>query len=358
VQTPTLTFIDTAALRHNLARVRSLAPASRVMAVIKANAYGHGLETVATALDAADGFAVARLEEALALKAAGVSKRILMLEGALTAEQLAVAAREGIELMLHTFDQLAMLESYSGVEPVRAWIKLDTGMNRLGFRVENFAEALDRLGRIRCVVPGPVLATHLASADELANPQTGSQLASFEAATHGLPGERSIANSAGILAWPMAHGDWVRPGLMLYGISPFPEGSGRDVELRAAMTFQTGVIAVKTVKAGESVGYGGDWRAQRPTTMAVVAAGYGDGYPRGARSGTPVIVNGRRASLIGRVSMDMLTVDVTDLPPVEVGDPVELWGNALPVEEVARWAGTIPYVLTCAVSQRVPRVVR
>jgi alanine racemase len=358
VQTPTLTFIDTTALRHNLARVRELAPASRVMAVIKANAYGHGFETVAAALEDADGFAVARLEEALALKAAGTRKRILMLEGALTNEQLTAAAREGIDLMVHTFDQLAMLEAHAGADPVRAWIKLDTGMHRLGFRVEDFAAALDRLGRIRTVAPGPVLVTHLASADEVANPQTESQLAAFDAATHAVPGERSIANSAGILAWPAAHGDWVRPGLMLYGISPFPEGSGRDVGLRAAMTFQSGVIAVKTVKPGETVGYGGDWRAQRPTKMAVVAAGYGDAYPRGARSGTPVIVNGRRANLIGRVSMDMLTVDVTDLPPVAVGDPVELWGSALPVEEVARCADTIPYVLTCAVSQRVPRVVR
>jgi alanine racemase len=358
VQTPTLTFIDTAALRHNLARVRELAPASRVMAVIKANAYGHGLETVAAALECADGFAVARLEEALALKAAGVRKRILMLEGALTDEQLAVAAREGIELMVHTFEQLAMLEAHPGAEPLRAWIKLDTGMNRLGFRVQDFPQALDRLGRIRCVVPDPVLVTHLASADEVASPQTAAQLAAFEAATRAVPGERSIANSAGILAWPVAHGDWVRPGLMLYGISPFPGGSGRDLDLRAVMTFQTGVIAVKTVLPGETVGYGGDWRAERRTTMAVVAAGYGDGYPRGARSGTPVVVNGQRVSLVGRVSMDMLAVDVTDLPPVSVGDPVELWGSALAVEEVARWAGTIPYVLTCAVSRRVPRVVR
>lgn len=358
MQTPTLTIIDTAALRHNLARVRSFAPASRVMAVIKANAYGHGLETAAAALEHADGFAVARLEEALALRATGTRKRILMLEGALSGEQLAAAARAGIDLMVHAFEQVTMLEAHAGADPIRAWIKLDTGMNRLGFRVEDFPAALERLAKIRCVAPAPVLVTHLASADEVASPQTGAQLAAFEATTRAVSGERSIANSAAILAWPTAHGDWVRPGLMLYGISPFPEGSGRDLDLRAVMTFQSGVIAVKTVKPGETVGYGGDWRAERPTTMAVVAAGYGDGYPRGARSGTPVVVNERRASLIGRVSMDMMAVDVTDLPPVAVGDPVELWGKSLPVEEVARWAGTIPYVLTCAVSQRVPRVVR
>lgn len=358
MQTPTRTFIDTTALRHNLARVRELAPRSRVMAVIKANAYGHGFDAVAAALEGADGFAVARLEEALALRAAGVERRILMLEGAMSAEQLDAAACADIDQMVHTFEQLEMLEARSGQEVVRAWMKLDSGMNRLGFRAENFAQALERLTRIRNVAPDPTLVTHLASADEVASPQTEVQLAAFEAATRGRPGERSVANSAAILAWPAARGDWVRPGLMLYGISPFPDGSGAEVDLRAVMTFESGVIAVKSVKQGESVGYGAEWRAGRPTLMAIVAAGYGDGYPRSARSGTPVVVNGRRAQLIGRVSMDMIAVDVTDLPGVAVGDPVELWGKALPVEEVARWAGTIPYVLTCAVSRRVPRIVR
>lgn len=358
MQTPIRAIIDTSALRHNLARVRAVAAGSRVMAVIKANGYGHGLEAVAGALADADGFAVARLEEALALRAAGVTKRILLLAGALDMEQLAVAAREQLDVMVHCFEQLAMLEARPGGEAVRAWLKLDTGMNRLGFRPDEFREARARLTGIRGVAPDPSLVTHLASADEPANPQTLAQLDAFGAAVQGLPGERSVRNSAGILAWPSARGEWVRPGIMLYGASPFPDRTGADHDLRAVMTFQATVITVRTVKAGATVGYGGTWRAARDSRIAVVAAGYGDGYPRSARSGTPVLVNGRRAPLVGRVSMDMITVDVTDLPAVAAGDPVELWGPSLPVEEIARCAGTICYELTCRVSPRVPHVVR
>ncbi len=358
MQTPIRALIDTTALRHNLARVREVAPASRVLAVLKANAYGHGLEIAARALADADAFAVARLEEALALRALGAHQRIVLLEGALGPEQLPVAARAGCDVMVHSFEQLQMLEERAGGESIRAWIKLDTGMNRLGFRPEEFAAAYARLRRIGNVDGDPVLVTHLASADEVGDAKTSEQLAAFRSVTQGLPGERSIANSAGILAWPESRGDWVRPGLALYGASPFPEGTGAELDLRAVMTFQSIVIAVKDAHAGETVGYGGSWRAARRTRIAVVAAGYGDGYPRSAPSGTPVLVNGRRAALVGRVSMDMIAVDVTHLPPVRVGDPAELWGASLPIEEIARSAGTIPYELTCAVSQRVPRVVR
>lgn len=358
MRSPTQVTIDTAALRHNLARVRELAPHSRVMAVIKANAYGHGIETAAAALADADAFAVARLEEALALRAAGFAHRVLMLEGAVDAAQLDAAARARIDLVVHGFEQIAMLEARRSADTIRAWIKLDTGMNRLGFRVEEFAGAYERLCRAPGVAPEPTLVTHLASADDVADPKTQAQLAAFDSATRGLPGARSIANSAGVLAWPAAHAEWVRPGLVLYGISPFAEGSGSDHGLRPVMSFRSGVIAVKTVQPGETVGYGGDWRAGRATRMAIVAAGYGDGYPRSVPSGTPVAIEGHRAAVIGRVSMDMIAVDATDLPRVAVGDAVELWGDSLAVEEVARAAGTIPYVLTCAVSQRVPRVLR
>jgi len=358
VQTPPRALIDTSALRHNLARVRELAPRSRVMAVIKANAYGHGLETAAAALADADGLAVARVEEALALRAAGSRHRILLLEGVSRAEQLEVAARDGFDVMIHSLDQLVMLEQRPRGTTLRTWIKLDTGMNRLGFRVEEFSGALARLVRIGGVAPDPTIVTHLASADEVDDPKTQRQLDSFDAATRGLPGERSVANSAAILAWPASHGDWVRPGLMLYGASPFPRGSGADVGLRPVMTLQSEVIAVKTVEAGETVGYGGAWRAARRTSMAVVAVGYGDGYPRSARPGTPLLIDGQRAPLIGRVSMDMITADVTGMPGVRVGASVELWGAMLPIEEVARSADRIPYELTCGVTQRAPRVVR
>ncbi len=345
--------IDTAALRHNLARVRAAAPGARVMAVIKANAYGHGLVPVAKALAASDGFAVARLEEGLALRAAGLANPILLLEGAFSAEQLAAAAAQRLELMVHSVEQLELLEGRNGTRTLSAWIKLDSGMNRLGFRAEQFASAYGRLQRVPNVAADPTLVTHLASADDRDDPKTGEQLRVFAAATAGLPGARSIANSAALLARPDARGDWVRPGLMLYGLSPFPAGTGADLDLRPVMTLRTEIIAVKDVRAGETVGYGGTWRAGRPTRMAVVAAGYGDGYPRSLPSGAPVLVNGRRAPLIGRVSMDMLTVDVTDLGDVSSGDPVVLWGAGLPVEEVAVRAGTIPYELVCGVSQRV-----
>jgi alanine racemase len=351
-------IVDTAALRHNLGRVRGTAPGARVMAVIKANAYGHGLVPAAKALAQTDGFAVARLEEGLALRQAGLTNRILLLEGVFSPEQLASAAQQRFDLMVHSFEQLAMLEVRSGPEPIAAWIKVDTGMNRLGFRVDQFQDAYRRLRLIKGVAPDPTLVTHLASADDRRDPKTNEQMRSFAAATRGLEGERSIANSAALLAWPDARADWVRPGLMLYGVSPFPSGTGAELGLRPVMTLQSEVIAIKDVRTGETVGYAGAWRAERETRMAVVAAGYGDGYPRSVESGTPVLVNGHRAPLIGRVSMDMITVDVTDLPGVASGDPVVLWGEGVPVEEIARHSGTIPYELICGVSQRVQHELR
>jgi len=346
-------IVDTAALRHNLDRVRATAPAARVMAVIKANAYGHGLVPAAKALAQTDGFAVARLDEGLALRAAGLANRILLLEGVFGPEQLAAAAQQRFDLTVHSVEQLEMLEARAGTDVISAWIKVDTGMNRLGFRLEQFAAAYDRLRRVANVAPDPTLMTHLANADDRRDAMTAQQLQAFAVATNGLVGARSIANSAALLAWPDTRGDWVRPGLALYGVSPFASGTGAELGLRPVMTLQTEVIAVKDARAGETVGYGGAWRASRDTRLAVVAAGYGDGYPRSVESGTPVLVNGHRAPLVGRVSMDMITVDVTDLPGVATGDPVVLWGEGVPVEEIARHAGTIPYELICGVSQRV-----
>ena len=328
------------------------------MAVIKANAYGHGLVPAAKALAETDGFSVARLDEGLALRAAGLANRILLLEGVFSSEQLAVAAQQRFDLMVHSVEQLELLEARAGSAVISAWIKVDSGMNRLGFRVEHFADAYARLRRIANVAADPTLVTHLANADDRRDTKTVAQLQAFAAATAALPGERSIANSAALLAWPDTRADWVRPGLVLYGVSPFPSGTGADLGLRPAMTLQSEVIAVKDVREGETVGYGGAWRAARDSRMAVVAAGYGDGYPRSVESGTPLLVNGRRAPIVGRVSMDMITVDVTDLPGVATGDPVVLWGDGVPVEEIARHAGTIPYELICGVSQRVQHELR
>lgn len=350
--------VDTAALRHNLSRVREIAPGSRVLAVLKANAYGHGMVTVASALAGADGFAVARLGEAITLRAAGHSHRIVLLEGVQGADQLREAAQHGFDLVVHQPEQIALLESWCGTHLFRIWLKIDTGMGRLGFRPGDLPAALQRLADCKAIQRPVALMTHLAEAELRDNERTRAQLECFNRVTGGLPGERSIANSAGLIGWPATRAEWVRPGLMLYGISPFAGSTGVDLGLRPAMTLESRVIAVRELAAGDRVGYGGVWTARRATRIAVVAAGYGDGYMRNTASGTPVLVNAMQAQLAGRVSMDMLTIDVTDLPQVAIGDPVVLWGSGVPVETVAVAAGTIPYELVCRVSARVPFDVR
>ena len=345
--------IDTSALRHNLGIVRARAQGSRVMAVVKANAYGHGLVPVARALAQADAFAVARVEEGLALRNAGIEQPIVLLEGVFDADQREAAAASRFDLVVHGAAQIELLR---GAAPAsfKVWLKLDTGMNRLGFDPADFPAARAALGAL-AAVRGPVHSfTHLAGADEPRDAATAAQLACFEAATRGLPGERSIANSAALLNLPSALADWVRPGLLLYGASPMPDAVGADHGLRPAMTLRSQVIAVKPIRSGARVGYGGAWVASRPTMLAIAAIGYGDGYPRSAGAAGSVLLRGRRAPLAGRVSMDMLAIDATDLEPaVRVGEPVVLWGPGLPVEEVAAAAGVIPYELLCGISQRV-----
>jgi alanine racemase len=346
--------IDTGALRHNLERVRNWAPRSKIMAVIKANGYGHGLVAVARALEAADSFAVARVDEGLILRTAGIEKPTVLLEGVFDRTQLDAAAGAGFELVVHTAEQIELLREAGAGEPFRVWLKFDSGMNRLGFKGDEFETARRELSALTRVKSPINLFTHLACADDPELPATNQQLGRFAEVTHSLPGERSIANSAAMMSFPQAQADWVRPGLLLYGVSPFEGSIGADFGLKPAMTLHSHLIAVKELVAGERVGYGGDWTATRPTRLAVAAVGYGDGYPRSLGSGSPVLVNGRRAPLAGRVSMDMIGIDVTDLPQLpKLGDPVILWGAGLPVEEIAVWADTIPYELLCGISQRV-----
>jgi alanine racemase len=348
--------VDTGALKHNLQVVRQWAPRSRVMAVIKANAYGHGLVAVARALRAADSFAVARVDEGLTLRNAGIDKRTVLLEGVFDREQLDAAAAAGFELVVHTVEQIDLLRAAGAGAKFKfnVWLKLDSGMNRLGFKGAAFDAALAALSALPAVKSPVNLFTHLASADSPEPAATADQLARFASATNSLPGERSIANSAGMLSFPQAQADWVRPGLLLYGVSPFAGSIGADHGLQPVMTLHSHLIALKDVAAGERVGYGGDWTARRLTRLAVAAVGYGDGYPRSLASGSPVLVNGERAPLAGRVSMDMIGIDVTDLKRTpRLGDPVILWGGGLPVEEIAVWADTIPYELLCGISQRV-----
>jgi alanine racemase len=351
--------IDTGALRHNLQVIRRLAPKSRVMAVIKANAYGHGLIAAARALDAADALAVARVDEALALREAGIKAPIVLLEGVMDAEQLEAAAHGDFELVVHTPEQIELLLAAPSGVRFKIWLKLDSGMNRLGFKGEAFRTAYAALSQAPALKAPLNLITHLASADRPELPSTAEQLMVFAAATRSLAGERSIESSAALLGFPDSQADWVRPGLMLYGVSPFRGSTGADHGLRPVMTLRSRIIAVKDLVVGDQVGYGGDWTATRPTRLAIAAVGYGDGYPRSASSGTPVLVNGEHAALAGRVSMDMIAIDTTDVKRApKVGDPVVLWGEGLPVEEVAIWAETLPYPLVCGISQRVAVTLR
>jgi alanine racemase len=353
-------LIDSAALRHNLGTIRAQAARAKVMAVIKANAYGHGLISTALALADADSFAVARMEEGVALRSAGVRAPIVLLEGVFNAEQLAEAAHHGFDLVVHDPLQLELLEAHRGAERFVVWIKMDTGMNRLGFRPEAFNAALSRLRELTVPALELRVMTHLARADERAEPMTREQLERFESTLDaaGLTGAQrlatSIGNSAGTLGWPRAHGDWVRPGLALYGVSPFAGETAAKHGLKPAMTLETTVLTVRDVKRGETVGYAGTWRAERDSAIAILAAGYGDGLPRHLANGTPVLIAGARHPLVGRVSMDMIAVDVTGMPKMPAGSKAVVWGEGLPVEEVAAHAGTIPYELLCGVSQRVP----
>ncbi len=350
--------IDAGALRNNLAAVRARAPGAHVMAVVKANAYGHGLVPTALALADADAFAVARLEEGLALRAAGVTKAIVLLEGVFTNEHLLEAARHGFDIVVHDPAQIDLLEAFSGQHRFVVWMKIDTGMNRLGFRPSDFPAALTR---VRSMTPAPLeirVLTHLARADDRDDAANREQIARFNSAIGSLGYATSISNSAGLLSGAGIQADWVRPGLALYGVSPFADQKAGAFGLHAVMALWSTILTVRRVPKGETVGYSGVWRAQRDSTIAIVAAGYGDGLPRNLPSDTPVLIAGQRATIAGRVSMDMIAVDVTDLPPVQVGDQVTLWGEGLPVEEIARHAGTIPYELLCGVSQRVPLELR
>lgn len=346
--------IDLAALHHNLTRVRAAAPGARVAAAIKSNGYGHGVLRIAKGLQAADMFAVARCDEALTLREAGITnKPILVLEGFLQPEEVTLCSRYGLQATVHHESQLHMLEAARLKRPISLWIKIDTGMHRLGFPPTALPEVAKRLWVCQNAAPRLRLMSHLAKADDRDDPYTHYQLEIFNTATQHLPAERSLANSGGILGWPATHFDWVRPGIMLYGCSPFHQGSGADEGLRPVMTLTSRLIAIQHYPAGEPVGYGGTWRCPRDSRIGVAAIGYGDGYPRHAPSGTPVLVNGQRASLVGRVSMDMITIDLTQQPQAQVGDPVIVWGAGLPAEEVARWADTIAYELFCQVTARV-----
>ncbi len=354
---PTSAIVRLNAITENFKTVCALAPGSQNVAVIKANAYGHGAVEVARTLqDEAPAFAVAFFEEAVQLRDAGIRNPILILQGILGDKEINEAAARDFWLMLNNRQQIDRVLSLTPTQPVRVWLKVETGMHRLGLRtdeIENACEILSSSGNIQQDL---VLCTQLACADDLDSPVTKQQLSRLDAfAKHnGFP--LSIANSAAIMAWPETHAQWNRPGYMLYGNSPFESPHINAQALVPAMTLCSEIIAVRDVATGEGVGYGLEWTAQRQSRVGTIAIGYGDGYPRHAPSGTPVLVNGTRVPLVGRVSMDMISVDLTDFPEARIGDCVELWGENLSVNEVASCAGTIGYELLASLTTRLPRV--
>ncbi|MDQ3510497.1 MAG: alanine racemase [Pseudomonadota bacterium] len=364
---PTSATIHIDALRHNLGQVRLRAPDSRVMAVVKADGYGHGLERVARAMGGADAFGVAALSDAERLRSAGLSQPIVLLSGFNEPEDLARLRSLGVETVVHHVSQLEMLEQSTGSEPIRCWLKLDTGMHRLGFAPERVRDAYARLAALPGVASDIVLMNHFASSDEFSPTATGEaafddnqtrrQMRVFDEATAGLAGARSLANSAAVLGWTQAHAHWVRPGGALYGISVVQGTQGQDFDLLPAMTLSTRLIAINPIRRGGRIGYSATWECPEDMLVGVAAIGYGDGYPRAAPAGTPVLVGGQRTQLIGRVSMDLMTIDLRGIQAA-VGDPVTLWGPELPVEMIAAAAGTIGYELTCSITRRVRFVER
>jgi alanine racemase len=350
---PLVATIHLAALRHNLSVARSHTPRAKTWAVVKANAYGHGLARAMHAFDDADGLALIEVDAAVRLREAGWTKPILLLEGFFEPADLPVCAAHGIQFAVHCNEQIDMLEKANLPAPVDVHLKLNSGMNRLGFAPGAYKDAHARLSSIGAV-RSITLMTHFANADDPSNAglQLSEQVRRFERAAEGLPGARSLANSAAVLTNPDLACDWVRPGIMLYGGTPGGR-SAQEFGLKPAMTLSSEIIGIQHINTGEAVGYGSRFIAEKPTIIGVVACGYADGYPRHAPSGTPIMVDGHRTVLAGRVSMDMITVDLTGTPGARVGSKVELWGNTLPIDEVAIAAGTIGYELMCAIAPRV-----
>lgn len=350
---PIRATIDVSAFRHNYLRAKAAAPGAKAWAVIKANAYGHGLLRCAAAVaDVADGYAMLDFTEAAALRDAGITQPLLMLEGAFDVADVRQAGELKLGLTVHNAEQIRLLETERLAQPIPVFLKLNTGMSRLGFAPEDAAPLAARLKALRNVA-SVTLMTHFARADDEVG--IAAQLARFDAAAAGTGLPQCVANSAALLRFPAAARDGVRPGIMLYGGSPMPAlASAESLGLLPAMHLESRLIAVQSLGAGEAVGYGGRFVADRPMRVGIVACGYADGYPRHADTGTPILVDGVRTRTLGRVSMDMLACDLSDVPHADVGAAVVLWGRGLPADDVAMAAGTISYELFCALASRVP----
>ena len=360
---PIQVTIHTAALSHNLSRAGHAAPDAKVWAIVKANAYGHGIERAFEGLKGADGFALLDFDEARRLRALDWRGPILLLEGCFEARDLEICSRLGLWHVVHCNEQIDMLAAHKTQQPHRVFLKMNSGMNRLGFKPERYRTAWTQLNALP-QVDEVSLMTHFSDADTAKG--ISAQLATFNAVTHDLPGERSLSNSAASLRHSSvlaAKSDWIRPGIAVYGSAPdFPDHSANHWSLQPTMTLSSKIIGVQNLVAGDTVGYGSSFTASEPMRIGVVACGYADGYPRHCSTGTPVLVGGVGCRMVGRVSMDMITVDLTPVPNAGMGSGVTLWGRAsngaeLPIDEVAHAGGTVAYELMCALAQRVPVVV-
>lgn len=345
--------IDLEALKHNLSRIKEIAPKSFVLAMIKSNAYGHGLVRVAKTLPLANAFGVACIDEALILRKNRISTPIVVMRGFIDAKELKKFVHYNLVAVIYHSHQLNLLEKNKVSSPLQVWLKIDTGMHRLGFSLEKVVSAYDRLSACSSVQKPIGLMTHLADADNKDRSFTEWQINQFKGIVKDRDVPKSVVNSAGVLSYSTAFLDWIRPGIMLYGVSPFSWETGVKRNLKPVMTLSARIIAIKNCRPGEVVGYGCTWRSSENTSIGIVGIGYGDGYPRHAPCGTPTLLHGKICPLIGRVSMDMIAIDLRHELEVKIGDEVVLWGNGLPVEEIAEQAGTISYELLCKITQRV-----
>ncbi len=361
---PVRALIDLVALQHNFKRVSDFSPHSKIMAVIKADGYGHGILRIARALDEADGFAVASIEEGLLLRNAGINKPVFLLTGFHHGDELNELHKYNLTPVIHSHEQLSRLARWKKTtdakKELNIWCKLDTGMHRVGFDPDEITIIQNQINDIENVNLAGIM-SHLANADHPNDDngqesKTDEQILLFTQSVKSLSLEKSLANSAGIVAWQKSHFDWVRPGIMLYGSSPVLDKKATDLGLLPVMTLESEIISIKKMKKHDAIGYGGDWTCPEDMSVAVVAIGYGDGYPRSATTGTPVAINGKRTQVLGRVSMDMITVDLRGFEHARIGDRVELWGQNIPVDEIAAFCNTISYELMCQVTSRVPRI--
>ncbi|MBN2690151.1 MAG: alanine racemase [Gammaproteobacteria bacterium] len=345
--------IDLSAITHNFEIIRTLAPKSKILAMIKSNAYGHGLVEVAKTIKNADGFGVACIDEAIVLRKNGINNRILVMRGFTDTEELLIMNSYNLSTVIHNKHQLSILLDTKLPKPIEIWLKVDTGMHRLGLEPEEFIKAYRTLKKQANIQKPIVIMSHLAEANEHESAKTIQQLKLFNKLIHNLSNPVSIANSSAIIDKAETHTEWIRPGLMLYGINPLSKTNKQNLNLIPAMTLKSQIISIKKVKKNEAIGYGSTYKATHDMLMGTAAIGYGDGYPYSAQNGTPILVNDKKCKLIGAVSMDMLNIDLTNAPNTKIGEQVILWGKKLSITEIAKYSNTISYELLCKITKRV-----